>query len=117
MKKLIFLAIMFSLIIGGSSGLIWPMENGTVRLSKISFDQIKSMDNGLRGDLASVGATKEQLKFLEIGDSGKGLGTGNASKQSFVGQIVNKNDTRIKPVYLPDVIFDPSEFSSEDLYG
>jgi hypothetical protein len=115
-KIISFLIIAILFIISGSSGQLWPMENGTVQLSKVSFPDIANMDNGRNGDLASVGATKEQLKVLDIGDSGKGLGL-EATKQSFVGRIVNKNDTRIKPSYFPDVIFDPDEFSPEDLYG
>jgi hypothetical protein len=114
-KFLIFIIIALSSV-GITMATVWPMENGTVQLSKVSFPDIANMDNGRNGDLASVGATKEQLKVLDIGDSGKGLGL-EATKQSFVGRIVNKNDTRIKPSYFPDVIFDPDEFSPEDLYG
>ena len=72
--RILIIAVIAFVAIGIVSGLTWPMENGTVQLSKISFAEITSFDTGTAGDLASVGATKGMLAFLEIGDEGKPIG-------------------------------------------
>jgi hypothetical protein len=72
----------------------WPMENGTVQLSKISFDEIKGMDTGMSGDLASVGATKEQSKVLDIGDAGKIPSNYVPAKAAYMGAIQFVTDPR-----------------------
>jgi hypothetical protein len=93
MKKIIIILIITLAAIGLTAAITWPMENGAVQLSQISFDQIKNMDNGIGGDLASVGMTKEQAKVLNIEGEGTGLGQ-NATKAAFIGQKVLPNDPR-----------------------
>lgn len=82
MKTILIIALIALAAIGMASA--WPMENGAVQLSKISFDQIQGMDTGLSGGLASVGMTKEQSKVLDITGEGTGLGE-NATKRAYVG--------------------------------
>jgi hypothetical protein len=67
----------------------WPLENGAVKLSEISFEELKGLENSLD----TQGVPSGLAAFLQLSDDEKG-GLGNLSKKhAMIGLIFQGGDS------------------------